>query len=491
MSKKAGLIVNSFWMILTSMLSKLFGFFSISILSKIIAVKEFGFFQSFINSALYINQISDLGTTVVLQKNSAKYFLDEDSRVKFQNSLSIVFLIGLIANSFFVLMIYIYQNTFFESVLKIKDFNGFSSFFSVLIIVQFLLSIPTLILMNIGKFKDYSLVNTITSFLSFVITILGAYFFGIRGAIISYVVVTFINSIIFWTFFFKIIRNHGFTIKFFFSIGELKYVFTKGFIYYLGNTLLGAVVGLYTITLYVKYISIEEFGFLRIASSINAIITFLPASIIPIVFSYISLNSEEAVAKIKILQIKYISSIVFLLSIVIIFFLNNFILLFFKKDYLNSIHLVSQLLLINVVTISQTIFINFFIARTEGNKMGFVAILSLMLNILLLAVLLPTFKSNGYVIAFFSATIFSHTITVFFELKQNRTNKFLLNELGKFYLLFVPFFVSSFLCLFFFDESQMKKVLFIVFIAFISLFAKFLVTKDEIIYFKSKLILKK
>jgi O-antigen/teichoic acid export membrane protein len=475
-------------MILSNLISKGLNFISVSVLAKFLSVFEFGFYNSLLSNALSVNQISDFGFSLSLQKNIAQFYSDTLNIKKLQQVLSTTFVIGLFINFFLVTIVYVNLDFFSNSFFKIPEMEEFIFPFLSIIIAQFLLQIPTTILLNIGNFKVYSKINTISSVLSLILSTTLTFKFGINGCIIAYLISTLINAFIFWFAFFSLLKHRGIRFYFSFSWESVNNILSNGFIYYIGNVLLGAIASIFTISMYSNFINLEGFAYIRISGSINALITMLPAAIIPVAFSFLALSNTNQNMVFKTMQIKWTSIMVFITTIVLILLIKPLILLFFKEDYLLGISIISQLAFINFIVVMQSVYVNFFLIRGESNKIGLIAILALIIHIIMLYYLIPIYGSLGYVISLLVPNLISHFITVYFEITNKKNILGYKDELRKFYLLFIPFVLTGFFILFFVEVNFYKNIfLFINSGLLLIVFFKKSVTKEELNYLRRQI----
>jgi O-antigen/teichoic acid export membrane protein len=291
-------IKNTGWVLIANVFTKSIGLLSISFLSKIISSVELGLYNSYLNTSAYINQIADLGASTILQKSSANFKQDATSKINLEQKLSAAFLLGLLAN-IILLTVIIFNIEKFSHVLFNQNATDLTYLLIIITIIQFFFQMPSYVLMGIGYFKYYSIRNLFTSSVSFIGTTVLAMSYGLNGAIVGYVAATIINTIYTWRITFQIFKKEEINFSIITSFEHIKSLLQDGFWFYFGNTLLGAISGLFTITLFSQYISVEDFGFLRIAASINAITAIIPTALLPVTLTIISRNSNKYVFIIK------------------------------------------------------------------------------------------------------------------------------------------------------------------------------------------------
>ncbi|MBP6302548.1 MAG: oligosaccharide flippase family protein [Bacteroidia bacterium] len=483
-------IKNTGWVLIANVFTKSIGLLSISFLSKIISSVELGLYNSYLNTSAYINQIADLGASTILQKSSANFKQDATSKINLEQKLSAAFFLGLIANIVLLTAI-LFNIDKFSHLLFNQNVTDLTYLLVLITIIQFFFQMPSYVLMGIGYFKYYSIRNLLTSSISFIGTTVLAMSYGLNGAILGYMTATIINTIYTWRITFIILKKEGINFSIYTSFRHIKSLLQDGFWFYFGNTLLGAISGLFTITLFSQYISVEDFGFLRIAASINAITAIIPTALLPVTLTIISRKSNKDVFLIKSVQIRYVFSSIFIFTIVLLMFITPLIELLFSSEYNKGLELICPLILINVIILMQGIFSNFLIAEGKMTFLGTISTISIILHIVLSFTLVPLYGNLGYVAAWLIPQSVSHIIT---SLKSLSINDFYKKhkEIKVFYLAFIPAFVFTILLTFLPTDSTIKTPGYLVVISLYSIFfLRFVVSKYEVELIKSKLYLSK
>lgn len=417
------------------MATKGIGLITISFLSKLITSIELGIYNSYINAAAYINQIADLGASTVLQKASA-CAKDSESKKVLEKKMSAAILLGGLSNLCILLLVTL-NIEFFSQLLFNQKPVDLTHLLILITIIQFFFQLPTYVLMGIGHFRYYSLRNIVTAFTSLLCVIVPAIFWGLRGAIFGYLAATLINTAFTWIITLRILKLEQIKISLNSSFSGLVQVLKEGFWFYFGNTFLGAIAGLFTITLFSKYISIESFGFLRIAASINAITAIIPSALMPVTLSVLSRHSEQDTIRIKSFQIRYVFGAIFLFTSLLLLGIKPVIDLLFNAEYEKGLVLICPLILVNIIILMQGLFSNFLIAGGKMKFLGTISTLSIVLHIILSYLLIPGLGNTGYLISWLVPQFLSHLLTTIKEFSSNQSYK-KIKEIKWFYLITIP-----------------------------------------------------
>ncbi len=477
---------NTGWILLANMATKGIGLVTISFLSKLITSIELGVYNSYINTAAYINQIADLGSSTVLQKASA-LAKDHKSKITLEKKLSSAILLGLLSNLCILLLI-AFNIEFFSQLFFNQKSDNLTHLLILITLIQFFFQLPTYVLMGIGHFQYYSMRNIVTAFNSFLCVIASTIFWGLRGSVFGYLTATLINTFFTWIITINILKKEQVKVSLRSSISGLVQLLREGYWFYFGNTFLGAIAGLFTITLFSKYISIESFGFLRIAASINAITAIIPSAIMPVTLSVLSRHSANDTIRIKSFQIRYVFGTIFIFTTILLLSIKPIIDILFNSEYEKGLSLICPLIFINIIILMQGLFSNFLIAAGKMKFLGTISTLSIVLHIVLAYLLIPYLGNMGYLISWLVPQFLSHLFTTMKEFSMNHSYK-KINEIKRFYLITTPALLIVFYASFLPTCNHLKTYILLPILPLYCIsFIKFVVMKEELIIFKTKML---
>jgi O-antigen/teichoic acid export membrane protein len=404
---------NSLLVLVSNLLVKFFSFLSISFLAKNLSVTSFGFYNVILAYGVSVSQLNDLGSGIVIQQVLAGQDESKLTKEKFIGStLLFLFAINCLLNLFFYFNFEFVQRHFFN--------NGSVSInyliLSLLVFLQFFSELPVRIISGLNDFKSYSYRSAFSSFVSLILIYIGSYLYGVNGAIYGYLISLLISLAVGWGIIISIFKEINFKLRitsFFYSI---KLLLRKGFIYYLGNNLSGAILGFYVLNQFSNILSFDSYSFIRIGISISSILLIIPNAIQPVSITFLSDKSfEKSQIIVKTIQIKIIVMIIIAFVTVFIFFGNYFIQLFFGEKYINGANLILPILILNVYIISSSFISNFLISYGKRNFIGIVSVLGILLTFITYKIAIPKYGVMGFILGYSSGYLFGFVVNLIYE----------------------------------------------------------------------------
>ncbi|WP_375239817.1 oligosaccharide flippase family protein [Aurantibacter sp.] len=347
---KNGLLKNSVWNILASIVIRGGVFFLNILIARILGVTDFGKYvlikstvQTFENS---IGSAFNLSTTKFLSENEKDK--EQTKKVIFTNIC-----ISLILSIIVFLIFIIFSKDISIWILKKEEFFKYliiASFYFIFIgITQNFIGI----LKGQKKFKVIFRLNTLVSVLNLFIVTLLTSFFSLKGAIIALTLYGFFQFIIFG---FEVIRKNNNLIK----ISRIDFDVIKKFNLPAILSGLGGPIAIWFVNLQLSNFSEDGFIELGIFNSsflIFALIVFLPVSISDVVFPYMNTHFNENKDIKKMTYTNLI--IVFCVSLIVSsvpFIFPRIILSFFGDDFIKGTE-VLRMMCISAILSSMLVFL--------------------------------------------------------------------------------------------------------------------------------------
>jgi len=475
---------SGFIIVKTNLVSRFLNMFSIGLLSRILSLQNFGLYNIYINTGNSINQIAELGISIPTQQKIAQ--CRKEQKEELGNFLGSIVLLVFIISIIVIFILIIFKNYIFQNILKNNYNSAFTSIIIIIILFEYLNVFSTSILYGFGNFSNIFKKNTFSYTTLLVLLIPAAYFFGFIYVFYSYALYTLI-TLIYSAFLIKIeisTNNLNIGLKNFYK--HNKSIFKNGFVYYIGSTLLGSITGLLTVSLFSKYVNVVDFSNFRIASSIIALINFFPIGLASITISYLSQSDKYEAINLKKFQFRFIIFFTLFLSILLHIILVPFITLLFGHQYLSGINYISYLIFLNFFTQTATIINNFLISIKKNNFVGLISIFHSLVIICTLKYFISNFGFNGYLLIYFSTTIFISVILLFKEFFTTDYQR----DKNKIILFLSLSYITIFLILIILNVIKIKIIFYIINLLLICLyflfFYKYFITKDE----KNKLLFK-
>jgi|GEM_PF-2305734 len=385
------------WVLASNIGAKGLNFVLLNILARFLNPTGFGLYNAIIASAASINQICDVGSTMVLQRSSAK--LSEIQTDKIGNRFLIIFIIQLILNSLFTLAIYFFPDFFDKLLFHNSITDKPIQLIGLVALMQIIFQVPLTLILGLGEFKKYAIRMIMSNGIALVSTVLLLSIFevSIKIALWALIASQFINAVLSWWMLRRMLREKQVHLKLNNIGNETVQVFREGFVYYLGNVLAGAIFNIMLIGLFSKFIGIEQFGYVRIATAMVAIMSIVPTAFQSVNITFLARNENNG-TQLKSMQLRYISVACFLISIVLICYLNILIKTFFGAAYLPGREIFVFIILINMIIVVSAVITSFLVSKGHGTYVGIVSSISVFLNIIASLILIPKIGIYGYYI---------------------------------------------------------------------------------------------
>ena len=412
------IIKNSYRVVLSSVITKISNLFILSSLSRLLSKSELGLYNIYINTGTSFNQLLDFGLTIQMQRISAKYNSENKNIIGNKIGASLLFL--LLINFIFCILIVLFQKQVASLFFYNNNFNIF--LLIPLIFFEGLNQYFLFLIIGFGEFKILNNKNLYYTITSLLIILFSSFYFGYRGALYGYILSSIIHFFISIYFVKKILKTNQIHITFINFFSTFFRLLREGFFYYFGNTVLGSIFGLVTISVFIKYLNIEYFTYLRFSGALNSLINFLPTALLPLMLTYLSKSNDKETFNLKSIQYRYFTFFLVVSSLFIIVFLNPIIILLFGKKYLNGFYIIT--ILINLFTQITNMFSNFLISNGQMNYVGKVSFITILTLIISIYFLVPKYGVNAYLICY----LFTQLVSLFFVFIKDRTFSFFDNR---------------------------------------------------------------
>lgn len=291
MSAIASLIKGSAWLTLANVVSKLASMLALPILARLLGPESLGIYSVVFSLAQSAQGFSSLGTDVAMHRNGAQYKTIGAEAVGrlFGVGLSLTCLVSAVTG----LGVWYFRQPLAQHWLGHANVETWLGAAAVLIVLQPWSNIPLLFLASLQDFRAYALRSSLEMLFGSALTVLLAWKLGLGGAVLGLVLAEIVQ--IPWSYFVAkpALKIRGIRLRFDRFCKESLSILKFGFPYYLGNTLLGSLVGLPLMGLVSQYGGLEQLGYLRVAQSMAALIGFIPSAIAPAAISYLSASSVD------------------------------------------------------------------------------------------------------------------------------------------------------------------------------------------------------
>jgi len=405
------------WVLGGNISSKVLNFITLGFLARVLNPGNLGHLNAVQNVANSINMMGSLGTQLVIQRISAR--LNEVGPKVVSEICSAAIFIYLFVNSILALSIFLLPDYFFRILLDSKGELVFINYLAILIVLNAINQVPLYLMLGLEEFKKYSALTLFINLIT-LISALGFVFVyanNLTAAFISTIVASVVNMMATLFIFYKLMKRNQLGITVAIKYKTVKEIFKQGFVYYLGNTFFVAVAGLVTVSLFYKYLTPVDYGYLRIGNALAVLFTIIPATLQPITVTFLSWNNEGQ-DYLKSLQLRIIP---FLSSLLLIFLLLNLelvIRVFFGPSYSGAWNVVFGILLLQIFTTYLSLINAYHVGHGNLNFIGYVSIITCLFLLAASFILVPQYGIVGYFIALYAANFLSLSLVFFKEIQR-------------------------------------------------------------------------
>jgi O-antigen/teichoic acid export membrane protein len=381
---------------LADLAGKAFGFFLISALTFILAPEELGKYNAMFTAAVSLYAFSGWGVPIVLQRQSATS--DTAQKKTLGELIAAGIIIMLIAMLILMSVLLLLSEKAWQEVFPGLD-KRFLLWVPVLTLGYFLVQSPLSILLGMGKFKIYSLRAATEAAITLLSVATCAYLWGLRGAIIGLFISLCLNILITIVIFYKLFNVERIRLSLGHFKQNVKRILGQGSPYFFGNTLIGSVANIVMVSLFANHIGYDDFGYLRVALSITAIMAVIPNAAKTVTITYIA-RFDKAAEFMKSLQIRYLFFVLIICTAVMSLILYPVVSLLFGDSYMNGLPVYRMVLYLNIIFNMHQILNGFIVGHGHLRYSGILSTVMVILYMALMYLLIPLIGISGYYVAF-------------------------------------------------------------------------------------------
>lgn len=409
---------NASWVLGSNLVNKLLSFFTLGILSRLLAGNSFGLYSAFVSANESINQLTEGGVNIVLQKSLGSQNEINKKDIEEKIGAVIIMIVGvlvLLLLTFLLFKTWIVQNVFSFSLES--AIAGWIAYMPFMIALLKITQLGNTVIIGFANFKQFAIRVTVGNLIATsLIPILG-YLYGLAGALTGISITYIFNTAYVVHISKSLLKLHGIKPSFSNFQYQTRSIFDQGFVYFIGNTLGGSLVSLLTIGLFAKFIGIEQYGYIRIAAAIVSVIGIVPAAIQPVMITFL-VRFSKGQAILKSLQIRLVLSIIIMCSFGLILFIEPIIQVLFGSSYQGGKQFISCIIFINIFIVAGQFFSNFLVASGRANLVGFLGIVGSAITLTFSYLLIPNLGITGYLISYASGYLIGFFTTGYQDLKS-------------------------------------------------------------------------
>lgn len=389
---------NSAWVISGSLFAKISSFCMLALLAQILGTKDFGIYAAIFATIASIQQICDLGISVVLQRLGAKIdtvYLNEAKQLSVKMTTLFLLLVTIVFFAWLTLMLF---EDFFNKIFYGYEIaEEYFKFLPHIFLLQVLTEVPLKLIAGGGFFKKLSLRVSFQNLLLLILLPFSAYLFGLKGMFIGYIVIGIINFSITLKFVLDFIKKYNLRFELNNIVKTIKSILSEGLVNYLGNTLAGALLGMLVIRLISQYLDISFFSYVRIGLALGALLSFIPTAIQPVTLHFLIKHKEKS-SVLQYYQFKYILLFTLISISVLVPFLEYLTPLIYGEKYIDGIDIITVVFTASFFNIGYTTLYSFLLAEDSILQIGIIGFICVSLAGLVAFYMIPSYNGMGYII---------------------------------------------------------------------------------------------
>jgi O-antigen/teichoic acid export membrane protein len=335
-----------------STIQRLLGIFSTILLARLLGLFSFGAYSAIINTANSAYGMVRLGIDASIHVHTAESNQREDAYQDKGNMLGVGLLLLLISGLLGMAACLLLSDWLAKSVYGQTQLSHWMIFAAGLVLVQCVTQFLFATLAGMHEFKSYSWAMVLSAIFSFFATSVGAYIFGINGAL-SGMFLTQIFSVFLLV---RLVRNSLHANKIILRLGSFKKwayrLLSLGFPFYVAG-LISVPITLYLQGMLSRQSGLEALGELRVIISILSLISFIPTAASSAMISLLtrsSTNDYFSFIQQALLHIKYIWLFAVFSGLGVFMILPFTVNLIFGETYMGVVTPASYAILTTIIT---------------------------------------------------------------------------------------------------------------------------------------------
>jgi O-antigen/teichoic acid export membrane protein len=400
MSAIAKLIKGGAWLTLANVVSKLASALALPLLARLLGPESLGIYSVVFSLAQSAQAFSTLGVDVAMERNGAQHkTLGTDAVGRlFGVGLSLICLVSAVTG----LGIWFFREPLAKHWLGQPDVIPWLGTTAILIALQPWGNVPLLFLSSLQDFRAYALRSSLGMIVSSTATVLLAWKFGLAGAVQGLVLAAIAQIVWSYLIIKPVLRSRGIRLRLDRLWQESRSILKFGFPYYLGNTLLGSLVGLPLMGLVSQYGGLEQLGYLRVAQSMAALIGFIPSAIAPAAISYLSASSadnDQSYNYLKSVHLRGIWALLLVPTGAVCLLLPDIINGLFGSAYQQTTVLAWLSLWISALAGVTSVLVQYLVVAGKTVRVAWASLLGVICWIIPAFVLVPQYSALGFLLA--------------------------------------------------------------------------------------------
>jgi O-antigen/teichoic acid export membrane protein len=392
MSAISKLAKGGAWLTLASAISKLTSVAVIPILARLLGPQGLGIYNIVFALSQSAQGFSSLGVDVAMQRNGAQH------KTIGTESVGRLFGVGLTITCFVSavtgLGVWLFREPLAKYWLGQPAVTSWLGLAAIVVVLQPFGNIPLLFLSSLQEFRAYALRSSLSVVFSGVLTVLLAWRMGLGGALLGMVLAEAVQII--WSYLIvkPVLNVRGIRLRCDHFWQELQSILKLGFPYYLGNTLLGSLVGLPLMGLVSQYGGLEQLGYLKVAQSMSALIGFIPNAIAPATISYLSASTVDNNQYLKSVHLRSVGILLLVPTGLVCLILPNLINFLFGASYQQATLLSWLSLWVSALTGITSVLVQYLVVAGKTVRVAYASLIGVICLISVAFLLVPHYGAE-------------------------------------------------------------------------------------------------
>ena len=401
------LLKSSFWVALSSIVTRLSGLIVLPILARQLDPTGLGLYNLVQNTVQTSDSLSRVGADVAMHRNGAQYQVlghKAIGRLFGVGACLTIVTAGLIASSLWFYKTEIASIWLGEP--RIEPWLGLIAFITIVTAIG---NPSWFYMVALQAFRAYSIRTSAIAIFGAIATIILTWQFGLAGTLWGLGLTALIQAILGWWLILPILKEKGIYLRFDRFIPEARSILSFGLPFYASN-FLGSFIALPLLGYVSRTGGIEQLGYLRVAQSLSQLVSFLPTAIAPVVISTLSASLAADAAEyrqVKSIHLRTLWLLILLLSTITCFSLEFLIPTLFGTNYREAILLSRLTIWITAMSSISGILSQYVISTGQTRTIALIQTIALVINVALAIWLIPNYSSIGLLAAQGIAALFT------------------------------------------------------------------------------------
>lgn len=311
---------DSFWALIGNVSSRGLGLLAAIVVARYLGKDIFGEYGMIRNTIISLAMFSTFGLGYTATKFVAEYKNSNLNRLKIFCKYAV--LMTLVVSGMMSILLFIFSSYIANVILEAPHLNIPLKFVAVWIVFNALTTTQIGVLSGLGEFKKMARINTIVGVVSFILSVILTYFFGLNGALLALLLSQLLNWYLYYVIVNKNISKE--------SIGKKETVLLKEIISFsfpiASQEALSSITSWISCLLLIKLTTYGQLGIYTVAMQWSAVILFIPGILRNVILSHMSEVCQDSSKHKKILdQMLWINFICTLIPFIIILIFSEYI----------------------------------------------------------------------------------------------------------------------------------------------------------------------